>query len=66
MFFNTQLQALYSIVPKMIRAEMIYFFLNTNILVSLPVTNDSLAKEDELEPVQRSQIQSNLGSEVII
>jgi hypothetical protein len=66
MFFNTQLQALYPIITKVIRAEIIYFFLNTNILVSLPVTNDSLAKEDELEPVQRSQIQSNLGSEVII
>ena len=56
MFFNTQLQALYPIVPKVIRAEMIYFFLNTNILVSLPVTNDSLAKKDELEPVQRAQV----------
>jgi hypothetical protein len=54
MFFNTQLQALYPIVPKVIRAEMIYFFLNTNILVSLPITNDSLAKKDELEPVQRT------------
>ena len=66
MFFNTQLQALYPIITKVIRAEIIYFFLSTNILVSLPVTNDSLAKEDELEPVQRSQIHSNLGSEVII
>ena len=60
MFFNTQLQALYPIITKVIRAEIIYFFLSTNILVSLPVTNDSLAKEDELEPVQRSQIHSNL------
>jgi hypothetical protein len=56
MFFNTQLQALYAIVPNVIRAEMIYFFLNTNILVSLPVTNDSLAKDDELEQVMKTII----------